>query len=281
MANARTPLTLMAVHAHPDDEAISTGGVLARAAAEGIRTVVVTCTNGELGDAPGGVKPGEEGHDEAEVVAIRRVELEKACRELGVEHLEMLGYHDSGMVDWSYKEQPDVFSQVPVAEAAARLSELFELYRPDVVISYEEGAAYDHPDHVQTARVALAAMKTAAGRGAPRKFYQTAMSMQHWERVMAALKEAGIELPFPEPSPEWLERMVQTQERITTSVDVGPFIDRKRAAVLAHASQMDETFFTRMPPETFGLAFGMEHFIRSHDATGAPLPEGDLFAGLR
>ena len=78
MADALPPLTLMAVHAHPDDEAISTGGVLARAAAEGIRTVVVTCTNGELGDAPGGVKPGEEGHDEAEVVAIRRAELEKA-----------------------------------------------------------------------------------------------------------------------------------------------------------------------------------------------------------
>jgi len=271
----------MAVHAHPDDEAIGTGGVLARAAAEGIRTVVVTCTNGELGDAPGGVKPGEEGHDEAEVVAIRRAELEKACRELGVEHLEMLGYHDSGMVDWSYKDRSDVFAQVPVAEAAARLSGLFERYRPDVVISYEEDAAYDHPDHVQTARVALAAMKSATGPGAPKKFYQTALSMQHWERVMAALKEAGIELPFPEPNPEWLERMPQTQERITTSVDISPFIDRKRAAVSAHASQMDETFFTRLPPETFRLAFGMEHFIRSHDATGAPLPEGDLFAGLR
>ena len=119
MANARTPLTLMTVHAHPDDEAISTGGVLARAAAEGIRTVVVTCTNGELGDAPGGVKPGEKGHDEAEVVAIRRVELEKACRELGVEHLEMLGYHDSGMVDWSYKDRSDAFAQVPVADVGA------------------------------------------------------------------------------------------------------------------------------------------------------------------
>ena len=64
------PLTLMAVHAHPDDESSSTGGVLARYADEGIRTVVVTCTNGELGDAPGGIKPGEEGHDEAEVARI-------------------------------------------------------------------------------------------------------------------------------------------------------------------------------------------------------------------
>jgi LmbE family N-acetylglucosaminyl deacetylase len=273
-----TPLTLMAVHAHPDDEAISTGGVLARAAAQGIRTVVVTCTNGELGDGPGRVKPGEEGHDEAEVVAIRRVELEKACKELGVDHLEMLGYHDSGMVDWSYKDQPDVFSQVPVTEAAARLSELFERYRPDVVITYEEGAAYDHPDHVQAARVTLAAMKATP---IPKKLYHSAMSIGHWERVMAVLKEAGIEVPFPEPDQEFIQRMAQTQDRITTTVDVSAFIDRKRAAVSAHASQMDQTFFTDMPAEAFKLAFGLEHFIRAHDATGAPLPEDDLFAGLR
>src|SRR3977135_3463238 len=149
MVDALTPLTLMAVHAHPDDEAISTGGVLALAAAEGIRTVVVTCTNGELGDGPGGVKPGEEGHDEAAVVATRRVELEKAVKELGVDHLEMLGYHDSGMVDWSYKDRPDVFSQVPVDEAAGRLSELFEREQPAVATSSEEETAYRDPHHSQ------------------------------------------------------------------------------------------------------------------------------------
>jgi LmbE family N-acetylglucosaminyl deacetylase len=268
----------MAVHAHPDDEAIATGGVLARAAAEGIRTVVVTCTNGEFGDAPGGVKPGEEGHGEAQVAAIRRPELEGACKELGVDHLEMLGYHDSGMADWSYKDRPDVFSQVPVDVAAARLGELFERYRPDVVVSYEEDAAYDHPDHVQTARVTLAAVKSSP---IPKKLYQVALSLKHWDKVMGMLKEAGIELPFPEPTPEWIERMAQTQERITTSVDVSRFIDRKRAAVTAHASQMDESFFTRMPPEAFALAFGEEHFIRAYDTTGAPVPEDDLFAGLR
>ena len=91
------PLTLMAVHAHPDDEAISTGGILARYSDEGVRTVLVTCTNGELGDAPGGVKPEEPGHDEIVVVPLRRRELEASCDVLGVSHLELLGYHDSGM----------------------------------------------------------------------------------------------------------------------------------------------------------------------------------------
>lgn len=272
------PLTLMAVHAHPDDEAIGTGGVLARAAAEGIRTVVVTCTNGEFGDGPGGVKPGEEGHNEAEVAATRKPELEKACRALGVDHLEMLGYHDSGMVDWPYKDRPDVFAQVPIDDAVARLHELFERYRPDVVVTYEEDAAYDHPDHVQTARVTLAAVKSSP---IPKKFYQVALSIKHWEEVMAMLKEAGIEPPFPDPTPEWIERMRQTEERITTSVDVNRFIEQKRAAVVAHASQMDESFFSKMPPEAFALGFGEEHFIRAHDTTGTPVPEDDLFAGLR
>ncbi len=98
------PLTLMAVHAHPDDEGSTTGGVLARYADEGVRTVLVTCTNGELGDGPGGAKPGEPGHDTAEVVGLRRKELEESCRVLGVEHLELLGYHDSGMMGWPQNE---------------------------------------------------------------------------------------------------------------------------------------------------------------------------------
>ena len=85
------PLTLMAVHAHPDDEALGTGGSLARYADEGVTTVLVTCTNGELGDRPGGIKPGEPGHDEATVVALRRKELETSCSVLGIRHLELLG----------------------------------------------------------------------------------------------------------------------------------------------------------------------------------------------
>src|SRR3954468_2616524 len=101
-----TPLTLMAVHAHPDDESSSTGGVLARYSDEGVRTVLVTCTNGECGDGPGHVKPGEDGHDQEAVAKTRLAELDRAAEILGVGHLETLGYHDSGMPDWPYREQP-------------------------------------------------------------------------------------------------------------------------------------------------------------------------------
>ena len=93
--------TLMAIHAHPDDEVISTGGVLARYADEGVRTVVVTCTDGSQGFGPGRVLPGEPGHDRDAVAKVRKAELERSCAALGVGHLEMLGYRDSGMAGWA------------------------------------------------------------------------------------------------------------------------------------------------------------------------------------
>ena len=272
-------LTLLAVHAHPDDEAIGTGGILARSSAEGIQTVVVTCTNGELGDGPGGVKPGTEGHDEAQVVATRTAELEESCRLLGVTHLERLGYRDSGMVEWDYKQRPDAFCNVPVEEAAAQLVKLFELYRPDVVVTYEPDAAYDHPDHVHAARATLAASELS---GIPKKLYYTAFSLKGWDEIRSALEQRGVEMPpMPDFSEEVIQRMQESARRITTTVDVAGVVDRKLAAAKAHASQLDQSFFTRLPPDLFRMAFGEESFIRSHDTTGAPLLETDLFAGLR
>src|ERR1700684_4729400 len=126
-------LTMMAVHAHPDDEASSTGGVLATYSAQGIRTVVVTCTNGEFGDAPGGLKPGQDGHDEQAVAQLRLAELRQSCKILGVSQLELLGYHDSGMPEWDYKERPEAFCNIPAAEVTGRISGLIDKYRPQVL----------------------------------------------------------------------------------------------------------------------------------------------------
>ena len=158
------PLTLMAVHAHPDDEAIGTGGILARYSVEGVRTVLVTCTNGELGDAPGGVKPGEPGHDEAVVVPLRRRELEASCEVLGVFHLELLGYHDSGMEGWPQNDAPGSFWRTPVEDAARRLAALMRAFEPQVVVTYDENGFYGHPDHIQANRVTRAAIDDAGSR---------------------------------------------------------------------------------------------------------------------
>src|SRR5258708_25218496 len=98
-------LTLMAVHAHPDDEASSTGGVLAKYADEGVRTVVVTCTNGEFGDSPGGVKPGQDGHDEQAVPQIRLAELRESSNPLAGADPDPPGYPPSGRPHWGTKNR--------------------------------------------------------------------------------------------------------------------------------------------------------------------------------
>src|SRR5690625_465532 len=105
-------LTLMVVHAHPDDEVLGTGGVFARSSAEGVRTVLVTCTDGSQGDGPGGVKPGEQGHDPAQVAGLRAEELRTSADLLGIEHVELLGYRDSGMDGWEANSHPEAFMNV-------------------------------------------------------------------------------------------------------------------------------------------------------------------------
>jgi LmbE family N-acetylglucosaminyl deacetylase len=272
-------LTLMVVHAHPDDEASSTGGVLARYSAQGIRTVVVTCTNGEFGDAPGQVKPGADGHDEVEVARLRLTELRDSCKILGVSHLELLGYHDSGMPEWDYRNRPDAFCNVPQELVAARITALIERYRPQVVISYDDMGAYQHPDHVHAARSTAAAVSSS---GLPAKFYQIAMRRSDWRKVMEALREAGEDVgDFDEITPEMEKQMAEEEARITTTVDIQDVLSLKRDALLAHASQIADSWFSKIPPDIGEAAFGHENFIRVTDKTGAPVPEDDLFAGVR
>ena len=272
-------LTLMAVHAHPDDEASSTGGVLALYSDQDVRTVVVTCTNGEFGDAPGGVKPGQDGHDEQAVAQLRLAELRQSAKILGVTDLELLGYHDSGMPDWDYKDRPEAFCNVPLADVAARIGGLIETYRPQVVITYDDHGMYQHPDHVHASRAAQAAV---AATGIPAKLYLSAMRGSDFQKMRESLREQGVEVPGDrEFTPEMQRKIAEDEQRITTTVDIQPVLGRKRDALFAHASQIQESWFSRIPPELATAVFGRESFIRVSDATGAPLPEDDLFAGLR
>jgi LmbE family N-acetylglucosaminyl deacetylase len=270
--------TLMAVHAHPDDESSSTGGILAKYGDEGLTTVVVTCTNGEYGDAPGGIKPGMPGHDPEAVARIRRGELERACGLLGVHQLEMLGYHDSGMAEWTFRDSVNAFCNVPVDEAADRLVGLFEKHRPDVVVTYAADAGYDHPDHVHTTRVTMAALERSQ---IPQKAYWFVIRASSFVRFRDLLLEQGIGGDFPEPDPDTVRQMEELESRITTTIDVGPFVERKRAALQLHASQIEQSFFAKLPAEMFDVVFAEEDYIRVRDGTAAPVPERDLFAGVR
>jgi LmbE family N-acetylglucosaminyl deacetylase len=267
----------MAVHAHPDDEATGTGGVLARAAAEGIQTVLVTCTDGGCGDGVAGVKPGEPGHDPAAVVAIRTGELEASCEVLGVSHLELLGYADSGMMGWATNDAPGSFWRTPVDEAAGRLAELIERYRPDVVVTYDENGFYGHPDHIQAHRVTMAAV---AMTELPAKVYWTTVPRSMMEEFTRIMRELGADWEEPDPDSD-KPQIGLPDEEITTWVDTTEFGAQKFKALAAHASQSENIFFLQMGVERFTELMGVETFVRVHDTTGAAVPEADLFAGLR
>ncbi|MET8254283.1 PIG-L family deacetylase [Micromonospora sp. NPDC005197] len=274
---AERSLTLMAVHAHPDDEATSTGGVLARYAAEGVTTVLVTCTDGRCGDGPGGAKPGEPGHDPAAVVAMRQAELEDSCATLKVTHLETLGYADSGMMGWSTNDQPGSFWTTPVAEAADRLAGLIRRYQPDVIVTYDENGFYGHPDHIQAHRITMAAV---AQTDIPAKVYWTTVPRTAFAEFGRIMKELGVEWAEPDPSSDQPELGLPDDE-ITTWVDTRSYGAQKFEALAAHASQTENIFFLQLGPERFTELMGRETFVRVRDTTGAPVPEDDLFAGLR
>lgn len=285
------PLTLMAVHAHPDDEATGTGGILARYAAEGIRTVLVTCTDGGCGDGPDGVKPGEPGHDPAAVAVMRRRELEASCDVLKISDLEMLDYADSGMMGWATNDAPGSFWRTPVEVGAARLAELMRHYRPDVVVTYDQNGFYGHPDHIQAHRITMAALELTE---LTPKVYWTTAPRSMMQRFGEAMREFGADMPEPEPAePAETAQTTETAEtvtmaeiglpddEITTWVDTTAFSGQKFDALAAHASQGENIFFLKMGKERFGELMGVETFVRVRDTTGAAVPENDLFAGLR
>ncbi|OZV83610.1 GlcNAc-PI de-N-acetylase [Micromonospora echinospora] len=275
---AERSLTLMAVHAHPDDEATSTGGVLARYAAEGITTVLVTCTDGRCGDGPGGVKPGDPGHDPEAVVAMRRAELAASCEALKVTHLETLGYADSGMMGWAANDAPDAFWNTPVAEAADRLSELIRRYRPDVVVTYDENGFYGHPDHIQAHRITMSAVERT---DIPAKVYWTTVPRSAFQEFGRVMKEIGVEFPEPDGPSDTVPQLGLPDDEITTWVDTSGYGAQKFESLAAHASQAENIFFLQLGQERFTELMGMETFVRVRDKTDAPTPEDDLFAGLR
>ncbi|WP_329793213.1 PIG-L deacetylase family protein [Lentzea sp. DG1S-22] len=228
------PRTLLAVHAHPDDESRSTGGVLALYAQQGVRVVLVMCTSGELGDMPGGIKPGDLDHHPQAVAARRRTQLFAACDVLGVTDLELLGYHDSGETG---EVPPGAFCSIPVETAAGRVAALIEHYRPQVVVTHDHHNPHQHRDHVHAARVAH-----------------------------LAAKETGI------PAKLYLEAH---ESLATTTIDTSSVAELKRKAMYCYESQ------SLIGKLTAGQRSSTESYTRAIDTTNAPLPETDLFAGVR
>src|SRR3954471_19325612 len=152
-------LTLMSVHAHPDDETISAGGVMAKTVAAGRRVVLVTCPRGEQGEIVVPAMDTPENH--RRLGEIRATELEAAMGELGVTEWENLGYRDSDMMGREGNNDPRSFWQADLDEAAGRLTWLVRRYKPDVMTTYNSFGGYGHPDHIRTHDVAVRAFARA------------------------------------------------------------------------------------------------------------------------
>lgn len=259
--------TLVTFHAHPDDEAIATGGVMARAAADGHRVVLVVATRGEEGEVPEGVLA------EGQELWERRVEeTHRAAEILGVSRVEFLGYRDSGMMDAPTNADPTCFWQVDVDEAAAKLAAILEQEQADVFTCYDDHGGYGHPDHIQVHRVGVRAGELAATP----KVYEATMNRDH---LVAMIEQAPEELRPPDFDPSFFDTFGTPAAGITTTVDVADFVGPKRDAMRAHASQIGEShFFLAMPDDAFRESFGSEWFILRGAAPGAR--ETSLFEGL-
>ena len=284
-------LTFLAVHAHPDDEATSTGGVYRLLADQGVRTVLVTCTNGECGDDPDGAKPDADHHDGDLVAAVRAKELDRAVQVLGIDRLIRLGYRDSGMMGWPQNGDPECFWATPVGDAAAKLAEIINEERPQVVMTYNEIGFYGHPDHIQANRITSAALLLIDYE--PTLYYNAIpdsvmeMMRARWEeegrRQVQEDAAKGI-VREPEGPPtidgEPLD-MGTPDEKIGATIDVSSVTDVKYDALAAHASQIGDSFWLKMSQEEFRQAMGTEWFVRVTNPQGLEGNVTDIFAGYR
>ncbi|MBO9553359.1 N-acetyl-1-D-myo-inositol-2-amino-2-deoxy-alpha-D-glucopyranoside deacetylase [Cellulomonas sp.] len=254
---------LVAVHAHPDDESLATGALLATWAASGRPVTLVTCTRGERGEVIGDALAHLEGDGPA-LAAHRETELAGALAALGVtDHvfLDSVGpgrahYEDSGMA-WlgagragSADDVPSgAFVAVPLDEAAARLAHVLRTRRPDVVVTYEPAGGYGHPDHVRAHDVTMRAVELATepGDGLPgvRPLVLWAAqragallggrrALDH-ARVRAALGDARATLTLPGAE---LPSVAVPDDQVDLVVDVRPVRDRVLDALRAHATQV-------------------------------------------
>ncbi|WAJ43905.1 PIG-L family deacetylase [Mycobacterium sp. Aquia_216] len=240
--------TLVAFHAHPDDEVVLTGGTLAGAVAAGHRVVLVTATDGRMGD---------------ETDETRMDELRSSARILGLHRVECLGYADSGFGPVFYPDPPGRvrFARAEVEAAARRLAAILRDEDARLLLSYQLNGGYGHRDHVQVHHVG----KRAAELAATPQVLEVTMPRELLRRVGNLCRL--LRLPAPYDS-DTVRTAYAPQATITHRIDVRRFARQKRDAFAAHRSQIGGGRNARLfgllmllPPQVFGLVFGHEWFV--------------------
>ena len=264
--------TVVFLHAHPDDECLTTGGTIARLAAEGHRVVLVTATDGALGECPEGLLA------EGETLAERRAEEVRASAEvLGVAEHRFLGYGDSGMVGTEGNAAPGAFCNADVEEAASRLAGWLEEEGVDVLVAYDDHGGYGHPDHIQVHHVGLRAADLAGTPG----LYQVTVNRDLMVRLIRQAAEQAMAGPDQDgPSEEMLATIGLPESEITTFVEVTAFLPTKLESMRCHQTQVgDMGFFLDMPVEAFAGAFGVEWYVRMRAPEETPVDHLVAVAG--
>ncbi|MFE0171457.1 N-acetyl-1-D-myo-inositol-2-amino-2-deoxy-alpha-D-glucopyranoside deacetylase [Streptomyces sp. NPDC059002] len=287
---------LLLVHAHPDDESITTGATMAKYAADGAHVTLVTCTLGEEGE----VIPAELAHlaaDREDSLGAQRIgELAAAMKELGVTDHRFLGgtgrYRDSGMLGVEQNSRPGAFWSADLDEAAAYLVEVIREVRPQVLVTYDPEGGYGHPDHIQAHRVAMRAADLAA-EPAFRADLGDAHTIAkiYWNRVprtvvqerFRSMTDALRSSPFTTPAVFSDVPGVTDDARITTEIDGRSFTAAKAAAMRAHATQItvSEPLFV-LSNDLAQPIFDVEYYelVRGEVSAEGGARESDLFAGL-
>ena len=290
-AAAAEPLCLLAVHAHPDDESSKGAATVARYAAEGVRTVLVCCTGGEEGDI---LNPAMDRPEvRADLPAVRAAELARAAELIGYHEVAMLGYRDSGMAGTDANRAAGCFAAADLDEAVGRLVAHIRRARPQVVVTYsDQQQGYPHPDHLRVHEISVLAFERAGDADAhpdagppwaPAKLYYSV-----WSRArVQAVHEKFLELGLVSPYADWWRDRPDQDHRITTRIDVSAHADVRRAALLAHATQIDPTspFWFGLPAEVARTVHPYDEYVLARDRTSTgpagAAAEDDLFAGLR
>lgn len=302
--------TAVFFHAHPDDEAIATGGTMLLLARAGHRVVVVCATDGArgrpvapegsgddlagTGDDPiargDGLAASEGSGDDpsggVDLAAVREAELQAAARILGARRVEMLGYADSGMDGDPSNGDPECFWQADVEEAAGRLAAILVEEGADLLTCYDDQGTYGHPDHIQVHRVGVRAAELA-GVGL---VYESTVDRDHFAAAMPKMRAMMADLGLDDGMDDDEQAEIQAEidagslgvdsASITHRVDVSAAAAEKRAAMAAHASQIPvDSFFLQLPPDAFALAFGVEWY-RQRDSKPGGATGADLLSTL-
>ncbi|MFG1791683.1 N-acetyl-1-D-myo-inositol-2-amino-2-deoxy-alpha-D-glucopyranoside deacetylase [Nocardia sp. NPDC049149] len=294
---AKDPVTggLLLVHAHPDDESITTGGTIAHYRRRGVPVTVVTCTLGEEGEVVGDEWAQLTADRADQLGGYRILELTRALAALDAGPPRFLGgaghWRDSGMAGTPAAEKPRVFVQSG-AEAVDALTKVLLELRPKVVIGYDPNGGYGHPDHIRAHQIAAAAVHAAADRGwdTP-KFYWTVTDADMLRQHTAALAKRTVDgLPGRLPAgwrlPADGELACVPSHTVTTTIDVSDVLAAKRAALRAHATQLTVAPSGREFALTNNVAQPVlpeEHYVLVRGRRGKIGSDGrehDLFAGL-